>query len=44
MNMKPIKDITKLDPSLAWPFDLLAPMSEAEQVDELLATTEEAPL
>lgn len=44
-----IKDITvnsttKLDPSLAWPFDLIAPLTETEQVAELLAETEEAPL
>jgi len=39
-----INSTTKLNPSLAWPFDLIAPLTEAEQVAELLAETEEAPL
>ena len=37
-------DTTKLDPSLAWPFDRIEPLTEAEQLAELLDTTEEAPL
>ena len=44
MNMKPIKDITKIDPQAPWPFDLIAPMSEEELQAELFAETEEAPL
>jgi hypothetical protein len=35
---------TKINPSLAWPFDLIAPLTEAEQLAALLAETEEAPL
>ena len=37
-------DTTKIDPSLAWPFDLIEPMTEKELQAEFLATIEEAPL
>ena len=37
-------DTTKINPSLPWPFDKIEPMTETEQLAELLATTEEAPL
>jgi hypothetical protein len=43
--MQPVKpDVTKLDPSQAWPFGAADPLTEAEQLAEFLNEAEEAPL
>lgn len=43
--MQPVKpDTTKLDPTAAWPFGAVEPMTEAEQDAEFVKNAEEAPL